>query len=141
MRPWADSSLRKQAVVDRIVRNPIGWRPVDWPERTALEVSNDFGNAIHASDTHGVEELRSKFRKDSANAATGDHRCSGAPKKIGELAHAVEVWLEASQEDDVVPRCIPRVEGAGQSSWYNRTSKRWESIRDPMCRPVMGCIT
>jgi len=110
MRSWADSTFRKQAVVNQIVRNPVGWRAVDLPKRTAHEISNDFGNAIHATGTHSVEELRGKFRKESANTAASDDRCAVAPEIIGELAHTVEVRLQASQEDDVVPCRIVRVE-------------------------------
>jgi hypothetical protein len=88
------------------------WGTVDALKRILLKIGDDLSHAINAARAYGVEKLCGELRKHCANTAARHDLCSGAPEKIRELPHAVEIRLQSCQENNVVFFRAVRIEGA-----------------------------
>lgn len=84
---------------------------IDALKRIALKVDDDLSHAIYAARAYGIEKLCGELWEHCANAATRYDLCPGAPEKIRELSHAVEVRLQPCQENNVVFFGAVRIEG------------------------------
>jgi len=108
----ADSAPGKQAVVDCIERDMHRGRTVNGFKFAPFEIGDDLSHAVHPTGAYGIEKLRRELRKHRANAAAGDDFGPSPPEKIGELSHPIEVWLQPSQENEVILFCLKGIEGA-----------------------------
>ena len=88
----------------------VGRRSIDRLERSPQVVGDDVLHAVDAAGADDVEESGGELRERGADASARDDGGAAAAKEIRELAHAVEVRLQAGQEHQVVSRAARRIE-------------------------------
>src|SRR4029079_19175384 len=104
-----DTTSGEQAVIDRVGGNAIHGRSIDGPDGSLKEIGDHLADAIDAAGTDDIKELGGEFRERGTDASAGDHRGAGAAEEVRELAHTIEIRLQARQEHQVVSRAARRI--------------------------------